>query len=290
MRRRAVLAAVVASACARGNGGTPPSDAPRPIDGARHDGHRDDDAGDDHQDANNRDGQLADTAHLLLSEICLAPDGFEFVEIVNPTNQAVDLSELYLSNHGSYFKLPAGSPALPLDHFIVRFPANATIAAHGIITVATASAASFVAAFGVAPTYSISDGTVARTAINGTPHLTDTGAIVVLFQWDGQTALVRDVDMMIVGTPNATNQLITKSGYTQMGFTYGPDANSIPTQPAAPGANRSTKRIALESGHETQAGVGNGVTGHDETSEATGTTWDASFSAPTPGSAPGNVH
>ena len=82
--------------------------------------------------------------------------------------------------------------------------------------------------------------------------------------------------------------MVSKSNLTQGAGTYHADAMSIPMQASAPAAGKSTKRIALESGHETQAGNGNGIDGDDETSEVTTTTWDTTttFSAPTPGSVP----
>jgi hypothetical protein len=112
--------------------------------------------------------------------------------------------------------------------------------------------------------------------------------MIVLFQWDGTSSLVRDVDIMIVGVPTTGNTIVSKSGYSQLTNSYKNDAMSIAAQASAPAAGKSTKRIMLETGHEAQAGTGNGVEGDDETSEATGTTWDstAAFSAPTPGQVP----
>jgi hypothetical protein len=226
------------------------------------------------------------TDHVLMTEIAVAPDGAEFIEIWNPTTAAVDLSTYYVSNHGSYFKLPVAGQTLPSAHFIAQFPAGASIASGAVITVATQGAAPFMMFYGTLPTYSITDGTMIGTAVNGTPRLTDGGALVVLFQWDGTSGLVRDVDMMIVGVPSLTNVLVDKSGVTQLAATYAADADSIAAQPSAPGIDQSTKRIAREGGHETQTGGGNGITGHDETSEHTEVTWDASFSAATPGTIP----
>jgi len=64
-------------------------------------------------------------------------------------------------------------------------------------------------------------------------------------------------------------------------------------QGATPGGCVSTKRILLEDCHETLAGTGNGVGGHDETSEDTAVTWDGApgnaFSAPTPGQVPATL-
>ncbi len=227
------------------------------------------------------------TAKLLLSEVSLGPGGQEFVEIVNPSTQAVDLSTYYLSDNGAYFKLPAGTPAIQSGDFIVQFPTGASIAGHAVITVAIGSAVNFTGAFGVAPTYSIADGTMSPV-VTMSPSLTDAGELVVLFQWDGTAPLVKDVDMVLAGVPTASNSYIDKSGYTQNAGTYATDANTLAVQASAPPGGKSTKRIALETGHQLQNGNGNGITGDDETSEDTSATWDttATFSVPTPGQVP----
>jgi hypothetical protein len=230
------------------------------------------------------DAPQATTAHILLTEIALAPTGAEFIELYNPTGATVDLSTYYLANTGTYYKLPTGAPTLPSGHFIVQFAVGVAIAAGSVVTVATDTA--FHAAYGVDPSYSIADGTVTRTAGHGTADLTDSGTAVVLFQWDGTSGLVKDVDIMVAGKPLVASALVNKSGITQMAMTYATDALTIAAQAAAPGSGKSTKRVATETGHETQAGIGNGLTGHDETSEDTATTWDTTFNAPTPGQVP----
>ncbi|MEP6861953.1 MAG: lamin tail domain-containing protein [Deltaproteobacteria bacterium] len=228
------------------------------------------------------------SGHLLLTEVALGGAGAEFIELANPTTQAVDLSHYYLSDNGNYWKLPVGTASVGLSQgdFIAQFPAGAMLAAGAVITVATGTAAAFTTAYGAAPSYSIADATITVTASSGTPGLTDGGELVVLFVWDGASALVKDVDMMLAGSPTPPNGLVSKSGVTQLAGTYAADADTIANQPSAPAAGTSTKRIAAETGHEIQAGTGNGLTGHDETSEATSATWDTTFTAPTPGSIP----
>jgi hypothetical protein len=223
---------------------------------------------------------------LLLSEVSLGPAGHEFVEIVNPTAFAAPLVDLYLSDNGSYFKLPAGGAALQSGDFLVRFPDNDIVPAHGVITVALGASSDFNTAFGSNPTYSIADGTI--TVVGAmSPTLTDTGEVLVLFQWDGSAPVVRDVDIMIAGAPTSANSILSKSDYSQLTSAYKADLMSIGAQAATPAAGKSTKRIALETGHETQTGGGNGVDGDDETSEATTITWDAAaFTVPTPGQVP----
>ena len=239
---------------------------------------------------------LAAAVPLMLTEVVLAPNGGEMIEIANPSGQAVDLSSYYLSDAGAYFRLPGGAPALDTADFIVKFPAGAMIPAQGVVTVALDTAANFTTAYGAAPTYSIASGTMAGIATSGTPNLTNAGELVVLFHWDGQADLVRDVDMIVVGVPTAANGLLDKSGAmvdgpdaNTTGTAYATDARTLAPQASAPAAARSTKRVARETGHETQGGTGNGLTGDDETSEDTSTTWDTTFTAPTPGSVPAGL-
>ncbi|MCA9678639.1 MAG: lamin tail domain-containing protein [Kofleriaceae bacterium] len=228
---------------------------------------------------------------LALSEVVLAPTGAEMIEIVNPGAAAVDLSHYYLSDAPTYFRLPDGSQTLDSADFIARFPSGASIPGGGVVVVAISTAADFQTATGVAPTYSVADGTMTVVAASGTPTLTNAGELVALFYWDGAADLVTDVDLFNAGVPTAANRLTGKAGVAIDGpdggattSTYRAEAGTLPDQAAAPGSGLSTKRVALEAGHETQAGTGNGVDGHDETSEATADTWDqGSFTAPTPG-------
>jgi hypothetical protein len=231
---------------------------------------------------------------LLISEVVLAPTGGEFIEIYNPTAATVALDHYYLSDHGTYWKLPAGGQVLDTGDFIAKFPVGAMIASHAVVTVALDTTANFTTAYGAAPTYSIASGTMLTVDSTGTPGLTNGGEPAILFSWDGASDLVTDVDMMLAGAPSSTNLLVSKSGATQDGpdagttkSTYAVDANTLAAQPTAPASGKSTKRILLDTGHQTANGTGNGVNGDDCTSEDTSVTWDSSaYTAPTPGTVP----
>ena len=272
------------AACARGGNHGTSSDAPRPPADAPPDMPDSPMPGPDASCPS----PGAAGPHVLLTEVALSPAGSEFIEIANPTSAAVDLSNYYLSDSGDYWKLPVATPNLGAADFIARFPTGAMITPGAVITVATGSVATFMTAYGAAPTYSIQDGTMATVASNGTPSLTNAGEIVVLFQWDGSAPLVADVDMLLAGVPDAANGLVSKSQMPQLGCTYAADANTVAAQPSAPPAGKSTKRIALEGSSETHSG-GNGLTGDDETSENTAMTWDTTFSVPTPGTVPAGL-
>lgn len=232
---------------------------------------------------------MATGAHLLLSEICLAPTPNELIEIVNPTNQTIDLAKYYVSDNGTYWKLPGALASLDSGDFIARFPNGATIGPGAVQTIALDTAANFTTAYGMAPTYSIASGTMTLVQNSGTPSLTNGGELVALFYWDQQSDNVKDVDLMVAGQATAANALGNKSGMPMDGpdtgtqaTNYQTDANTLVAQTGTPGNALSTKRIMVETGHETQAG-GNGITGDDETSEDTTVTWDTTFTAPNPG-------
>ncbi len=239
-------------------------------------------------------GPVAAAAPLLLSEVSLAPNGGEMIEIFNPTAGTVDLSTYYLTDVPSYFRLPASTQTVDNADFIVRFPTGATIAPGAVVVVALDTAANFMTATGVAPTYSIAGNTMVNIMVTGAATLTNTGEPVVLFHFDGASDRVTDVDVMIAGVPTAGNALMNKSGVIvdgpdadSVGTAYATDAMTIAAQPSAPGSALSTKRVARESAATELQTAGNGPGGQDETSEQTGTTWDvAPFTALTPGTVP----
>jgi hypothetical protein len=214
------------------------------------------------------------------------------IEIANPTGATVNLASFYVTDVPSYFRLPAGTHTIDQSDFIARFPDGATIAPGGVITVSIDTIANFTTTYGVAPTDSLTE-TMVLLPTSGIVTLTNVGEPVVLFTWDGTSDRVTDCDLVVVGVPSAGNALLDKSGVALDGpdagtatTTYATDARTIPTTPA-PVAARSIKRILAETGHELTTG-GNGIGGQDETSEQTGTTWDAgaAYTVPTPGSTP----
>lgn len=232
---------------------------------------------------------------LVLTEVALTGNPAEFIEIANPTDTAVSLSNYYLSDSGEYFRLPAGM-TLPTSDFIVKFPAGASIGPRAVITVAVSTASNFMTTYGTAPTYAMDGGTMVRVVGTNAATLTNDGEPIILFTWDGTTDLVRDVDILLVGTPGATNLLSNKSGVAIDGpdadtatSAYRTDARTMLAQAGAPGMSQSTKRIAGEAGHELQTGGGNGIVGDDETTEDTRATWDATFTTATPGTVPATL-
>ncbi|MCH7496042.1 MAG: lamin tail domain-containing protein, partial [Candidatus Marinimicrobia bacterium] len=171
---------------------------------------------------------------LLLSEIVVTPTTGEMIEIYNPNKGPVDLTDYYVTdatNSGSslyYYNIVlqnATSGGASSTDFNIRFPAGALIQAGEYQTVALNGSANFFTEFGVAPTYELldTDGAVpdmleAETGSIGTGGgLSNTGEVLILYYWDGDSDIVIDIDYVLWGDKA---EAVDKSGIT----IDGPDA------------------------------------------------------------------
>lgn len=247
--------------------------------------------------------------NVLLSEIVVTPTGGEFIEIFNPTGIAVDLSDVYLTDAtfaggGTYYyNIVTGASAGGggFGDFHARFPDGATIGPGEFRTIAIAGSDGFFAEFGFEPDFELfEDGAVAdgiadmREAlpgsINGQGGLTNSGEVVVMYTWDGESDLVQDIDYALWGDGD---EAVDKSG---VGID-GPDADAdvsfyefetpvVNQDVIAAGSHAvgdSFQRLDFSEGAEAQV-AGNGVQGSDETSEDVSNTWGQA--AASPGAAP----
>lgn len=256
--------------------------------------------------------QAQDT-HVVISEIVVTPTSGEFIEIFNPTVSAVDLTDYYLSDNNTYFRIPGNNsasdpnnagpaPSIPSSDFIVKFPAGTMIPAGGVLTIALDGTgfnttygfdANFEIAASSGTTTDMLDGnTVAGGPgrIGGSAGLTNSGEMVILFSWNGTSDLVQDIDYLLYGTStNAMDKTLIAVDGPDAGTTTTAYLLEIaaPSQSIAPspGSGSSTKRELRESASTETFTGGNGISGHDETSENLNVTFAAS-SPPTPGSVP----
>lgn len=242
---------------------------------------------------------------LLLTELVVTPTGGEFIEIFNPTDEAVDLSDYYVtdatfaSGGAFYYNIVTGSNAGGggFSDFHARFPDGASIDPGSYQTIAIAGSDSFEAAYSQSPTYELfEDGTSAdgiadmREALPGSINdqggLTNSGEVVILYNWDGASDLVTDVDYALWGDKA---EAVDKTGVSIDGPDAGTDETGYNADTAiadqdviASGAHpsgQSFQRSDFSEGAETQSS-GNGVDGADETSEDLSNTWEIADATP----------
>src|SRR5258708_24221534 len=102
--------------------------------------------------------------------------------------------------------------------------------------------------------------------IGDSDSLTDAGEPIILFFYRGGP-LVSDVDYLFYGSPSTSNPVVDKTSVTGGDSTYQADtAAAMQHQITAPGDSGSIHRCVFAETGEAR-GAGNGLTGHDETSE-----------------------
>ena len=240
-------------------------------------------------------GTLGD--HLLISEIGAAPAGGEFIELYNPTSADVDLTAYYLSDNSGYPTIAEGKPWNPVTNnpgtdFLAQFPAGTKIAPGAVLVVATTGAA-FETQFTKCPDFVLAAADFAckngvakamlsptNGGIGATAGLSNDREMVMLFRWAGAVNTpVDDVDYVTWGVMFEDATRVDKTGIAG----YAPDTARASQKGAPiPVPNESIERCGpmLEKG-EKSAG-GNGITGHDETSEPMDTNFVLQ-AKPTPG-------
>ncbi len=251
--------------------------------------------------------------HLLISEVVVTPTVGEYVEIYNPTSATISLDQYYItdatnvSTGNYYYNIVTGASAggdLGSD-FHLQFPVGATIAPGEYQTIAT-NGTEFLSTYGVSPTYEmesveagVTDMVIAFGTITGSVGITNSHEVIILYQWDGQSDLVTDVDYLVWGDKS---EAVDKSGVVIDGpdadgdgsayLNDTPIASQISASSGTPHADgESLQRLTLSESGETQTG-GNGTNGHDETSEDLATAFSVTTVTPNsgpPASAPPSI-
>ena len=223
--------------------------------------------------------------HLMINEVVLQPSAGEYVLITNPTASIISLKDYYLTdatdkaNAKYYYNLPAGTDywSESSTDFIARFP-DTTISAGGSIILSMGRTSDYVTTYGSSPNLALKDDMLDAvdgvSSIGGSPNvkLDNTAEGLILFYWDGSSATVKDVDYLIWGTDSTTASAYTLDKSSVIGYL----ADTPVTDQSYMTTHVDGFKLIRngEEGSESSSG-GNGITGHDETSENLATTWSA---------------
>lgn len=232
--------------------------------------------------------------HLLLTEICVTPTAGEFIEIFNPTGAPVPLDDYYITDITDYYNIVNSAPGYENQYstdFVASFPPGSTIDP-GEYQVMAVYSGNFMTEYGIVPNYCLQGNDCPRmigtlgfigNSMNG--MLTNSHESAVLFQWDGISDLVSDVDMVWWGDDD--DYRVDKTGVSiDSEFdgdgtkgNYKTDASTYPLiRNVQHNAGDSFKRSNISGEPGEISSGGNGITGHDETTENLTASWN--FSTP----------
>lgn len=229
-------------------------------------------------------GLSAPADHLVLSEVCVTPTSDEFIEIYNPTGSPVSLDNYYLtddvSNNDNDYVFVVDETAVPhYTDFIVRFPGGSSIGAGENLVIAV-NGSDFDSSTGIAPDFEVAtDATNGITdmlepyteCIGSSAGISNSGETIILFYWDGISNLIQDVDICLWGDKAEATD---KTGETVNGDTYKDDTPVEDQDVVDTGDHPDGKSFQRVTTMEAENGSdGNGITGHDETSESLSVTW-----------------
>ena len=227
----------------------------------------------------------AGDAHLLLTEVCAAPAGAEFIEIWNPLPEPVGFDGYFLTdditgNNNDYVYLATGEASPSQYDFLARFPSGSSIESGEVVVIAM-DGSKFEEFYGFAPHFEIRDNPEnsiraldegCEDCIGSLAGLTDDHEVIILFTWDEEAPLVEDVDICLWGDGS---EAVDKTGLSVDGVEYLPDtppSSQEVVRSRSHASGKSFQRLYADEGSEKKTG-GNGLQGHDETSEPLSATW-----------------
>ena len=233
---------------------------------------------------------LSNSDHIVFSRVSIQPTDAELVSIHNPTSESIDLSNYYItdasrsSQNKFYYKINTQNDywSGQYNDFIARFPENYSIAPNETLILSLHNNEIFSNYYGYSADLTLFEDM--RNAFDGVTTISlssaffnqdmldDDSEVLILFYWDGSSELVKDVDYFIWGD---TEEAIDKTGF----LTYFDDTqiqNQLPHY--SHGLDSTFVRVNLNAeGDEILVG-GNGITGHNETSENLPDTWNVILS------------
>ncbi|MBI65801.1 MAG: hypothetical protein CMG64_05870 [Candidatus Marinimicrobia bacterium] len=226
--------------------------------------------------------------HIIFTQITITPDEAELIAIYNPTDDPLNLSDYYLSDaeysitNSHYYNLPTGNDYWSgfSSDFIARFP-DINIGSGETLIISLQDASSFNNYYSYNPDLTLTDDML--DAVDGESTIgssANLGAyeVLILFKWDGQsTSLIQDVDYFYWGD----SQGLSFYGVDKTGIsTYEDDTpfntqanNILETHDDDYSYVRKSTTENGESGPSDNI-TGNGITGHDETSEIFNQSWE----------------
>ncbi|RMZ50054.1 hypothetical protein EB821_00365 [Candidatus Marinimicrobia bacterium PRS2] len=220
----------------------------------------------------------ASADHLLLIHIVTQPDAAESFSIYNPTDSPIDLTNYYICDDEDYFTMQTEgdlSPSHIASGFTAQFP-DININSEDTLTIVLNSSYDDFYGSDFIPgllLYGTETNSMLETKIGSfggaSDKMNDNAEMIILFYWDGNpTSPIQDVDYFIWGSSQNAFDKSNLSGYQN----DTPIEDQLYFEESAD-EYYAFSRIGIEETNELETG-GNGITGHDETSENFRESWE----------------
>ncbi|SVC08281.1 uncharacterized protein METZ01_LOCUS261135, partial [marine metagenome] len=212
--------------------------------------------------------------HLLLTQVITQPDEAESISIHNPTNSTINLRNYYICDDNEYYLIQTNSiSSSNISGYTAQFPDMIIDAGETMVIVFNENYQEF---FGEDFTadllmFGSNDNSLNGHIGFGNDKIEETAEIIILFYWDGESELIKDVDYFSWSSLEGINL----NGINKSGISNYQDDTSIENQfyyTEKSLSYHAYSRIDMEESTETQVN-GNGITGHDETSENLRDSW-----------------
>ena len=223
----------------------------------------------------------ASADHLLLIRIVTQPDAAESFSIYNPTDSPIDLTNYYICDDKDYYKMQMDgdmAPSSSIRGFTVQFPDISIFPGDTFHIVLSESYNDFYGDNFVPDLimYGSETNSMLKTESGSIGFagnkIDDTTELLILFYWDGNSeSLIRDVDYFVWSLLGGISGVVNK---TNIGDYLDDVAleNQLYFEESAD-EYYAYSRIDVEEIGEIEV-RGNGITGHDETSENFRQSWE----------------
>ena len=220
----------------------------------------------------------ADADHLLLTRVVTQPDAAESFSIYNPNDSPIDLTNYYICDDEDYYTMQTEdelSPSHIASGFTARFPSINIESGDTLNIILNENYTEY---YGEEFTpdiimYGADNNSMLETEIGSfggaSDKINDDAEMIILFYWDGNlSSPIQDVDYFIWGSSQNAFDKSDVPGYEN----DTPIESQLFFETEAE-TYYAYSRIGTEEIDETQTG-GNGITGHDETSENFRESWE----------------
>ena len=213
-----------------------------------------------------------DADHLIFNRVCINPNEAELIEIYNPTNETINLSNYYLSDQNDYYNWVFGNSSnLSSRDFVIKFPDGSQIQSQESFFITTISNEDFFNYYDEMPNISLIDTDFEISEIGSSPGLDNNQEMLILFYWDGISEIIQDVDYFLWGSTLRGFSKTIDEGYTYNDTSI-EDQFFIRNYSDSDFGDSLYVRNSMTENGEIQFD-GNGITGHDETSENIAESW-----------------